>query len=120
MASTTFAASASLTIALLAGCSSQKLDEYDCPPEGTSLTYESFGKSFVNGYCQGCHGSTVTDRQGAPPGYVFDTYEQVLDHKERIFSRAAAGNDSMPPGPDDPSEAEREQLAEWLACGAAE
>jgi hypothetical protein len=37
---------------------------------------------------------------------------------DRIFARAAGDNTSMPPGPDDPPEAERAMLAEWLACGA--
>ena len=100
------------------GCSSARLEDYDCPSEGSSLTYESFGKPFINGYCQPCHASAVDDRKGAPSSYGFDTYEQVLEHRERIFARAAADNDSMPPGPDDPSPEEREQLAEWLACGA--
>jgi hypothetical protein len=43
---------------------------------------------------------------------------QVQRHRTRIFARSAADNDSMPPGPDDPPEAEREKLADWLACGA--
>jgi len=42
----------------------------------------------------------------------------VHEHKARIFVRAAASNTTMPPGPNDPSPDEREQLAEWLACGA--
>lgn len=100
------------------GCAgTEHIEDYDCPSEGTPLTYESFGKGFINGYCQPCHGSSVDDRRGAPPNYTFDDYDQVLELKDRVFARAAAGNDSMPPGPDDPSEAEREQLAEWLACG---
>ena len=40
----------------------------------------------------------------------------LLDWADRIFVRAAATNDSMPPGPDDPPQAERDDLAEWLAC----
>jgi hypothetical protein len=42
----------------------------------------------------------------------------VVRHRERIYIRAAGSNDSMPPGPDDPPRAERDKLAEWLACGA--
>ena len=55
---------------------------------------------------------------GAPPDYDFGTLESVRHWKRRIFARAAADNVTMPPGPDDPPEADREQLAEWLACGA--
>jgi hypothetical protein len=102
----------------VAGCGGEQLDEYTCPPDGTALTYKEFGEPFLARWCQGCHGSASGDRQGAPPNYVFDTHDQVLEHRERIFARAAAGNDSMPPGPDDPAEPDRAELAEWLGCGA--
>ena len=55
---------------------------------------------------------------GAPESYRFETIEDVRDRRDRIFVRAAASNTSMPPGPSDPSVDDREQLAEWLACGA--
>ena len=94
------------------------IDEYPCPPEGTTLTYASFGASFMNGYCQSCHGSLSEDRKGAPGEYIFDTVGQIQRQRDRIFARSAADNDSMPPGPEDPSLEDREKLAEWLACGA--
>ncbi len=97
-----------------------EIEDHPCPPGGTDLTYKNFGGSFINAYCQSCHGSTSEDRAGAPGEFIFDTPEQVARHKDRIFARSAAGNDSMPPGPDDPSLEEREKLAEWLACGAPE
>jgi hypothetical protein len=94
------------------------IEEHPCPPEGTDLTYANFGGYFIGVYCQSCHGSTSQDRAGAPGEYIFDTVEQVQRHRARIFARSAADNDSMPPGPDDPPEEERYQLADWLACGA--
>ena len=94
------------------------IDEYPCPPEGTTLTYENFGASFMTGYCQSCHGSLSEDRAGAPGESIFDTVGQIQRQRDRIFARSAAGNDSMPPGPEDPSPEDREKLAEWLACGA--
>ena len=106
-------------VAAVARCANPtEIDDYPCPDAGTTLTYENFGEAFVDSYCNGCHGSAVTDRQGAPSSYVFDTRDQIAAARDRIFARAAADNDSMPPGPDDPPEAEREELAEWLACGA--
>lgn len=96
------------------------IEDYPCPPGGTDLTYGNFGGTFINVYCQSCHGSNAEDRAGAPGEFIFDTPDQVAKHKERIFARSAADNDSMPPGPDDPSPEEREKLAEWLACGAPE
>lgn len=104
--------------ALATGCSTAALEDASCPPEGTSLTYEDFGQAFIGTWCQPCHASQVIDRQGAPPAYVFDTHEQVQRWADRIYARSAGVNDSMPPGPDDPSDAERDDLEEWLACGA--
>lgn len=104
--------------ASLLACGFSTLDERPCPPAGTTLTYAGFGADFMGRYCQSCHGSTAVDRAGAPGEFIFDTAEQVRRHRARIFARSAAGNDSMPPGPDDPAPAERERLAEWLACGA--
>jgi len=94
------------------------IDEVSCPPGGTTLGYANFGAGFMSAYCQSCHASTSLDRKGAPGEYIFDTLEQIKRHKERIFVRSAADNDSMPPGPDDPSLEERNKLAEWLVCGA--
>jgi uncharacterized membrane protein len=94
------------------------IDEYECPKTGSTLTYDDFGKGFLDRYCQSCHGAPVADRKGAPEGLTFHTAEDARAHKDRIFARAAADNVTMPPGPDDPPTDERYQLAEWLACGA--
>ena len=110
---------AGLALALLAGCGpAEHFDDAVCPPEGTELTYENFGKHFMGAHCQSCHASAAEDRKGAPSGYEFDTYEDVVRHKERIYERAAGDNTSMPTGPDDPPVEERDDLAEWIACGA--
>lgn len=103
---------------VLASCSSgPTLEEASCPPGGTTLTYENFGKSFLDTHCQGCHGG-ARDRKGAPSGYSFSTRAEAHEFRDRIFARAAMSNTTMPPGPDDPPRAERDKLGEWLACGA--
>jgi uncharacterized membrane protein len=89
-----------------------------CPDGGTRLTYQNFGATFMDSWCQSCHGSRAVNRAGAPGEFIFDTVDEVRQHAARIFVRAAGTNDSMPPGPDDPPLADRDQLAEWLACGA--
>ena len=102
---------------LLAACASEPMpiDDMPCPTQGTQLTYASFGQQFMADYCNHCHSSS---KSGAPSGYKFDTQEQIQKHASRIFIRAAGPNVTMPPGPDDPPELERDKLAEWLACGA--
>ena len=94
------------------------LESFACPDGGTPLTWENFGASFLARRCQSCHASDAVDRQGAPRDYTFDTPAQVHRWRVRIFERAAAENDTMPPGPDDPPLRERMQLAQWLACSA--
>jgi uncharacterized membrane protein len=102
------------------GCTAQAMpiEEYPCPPGGTQLTYESFGEEMLATHCNRCHSATPGKRSGAPEAYRFDSVDDVRKHKDRIFVRSAASNTTMPPGLGDPSAEEREQLAEWLACGA--
>lgn len=94
-------------------------------PEGSTLTYETFGRDFLGSYCVRCHSSeltTVAERGGAPTGMDFDTAELAREHRTAIDSVAAAGptrvNVYMPVGMPQPSDAERDLLGEWLACGA--
>ena len=92
-----------------------ELGDMACPTSGTTLTYDNFGAQFLDEHCNICHS---TSKAGAPGSYKFDTLDQVKKHASRIFIRAAGPNTTMPPGPDDPPESQRDQLAEWLACGA--
>lgn len=94
-----------------------------CPPDST-LTYASFGEPFFETYCQSCHGSQVrgTARQGAPSSHTYDDVAAIRRGLEEIDRRSAAGpnaiNMDMPRSFPVPTDAEREQLGEWLACGA--
>ncbi len=111
---------AMIACAPAAGCvadMTEQLDDEPCPEE-SELTYENFGGAFIDSHCQRCHSSGAADRNGAPSSFTFDTVDDIRDHSERIFARAAGDNRSMPPGPEDPPDQEREMLAEWLACGA--
>ena len=112
--------SSALLLVLLSACISsgaETLDESTCPEE-SELTYDNFGREFLDAHCQRCHASDSDDRNGAPVTFHFDTLDDVHERADRIYARAAASNTSMPPGPDDPPEEERMLLAEWLACGA--
>jgi uncharacterized membrane protein len=109
-----------LLLFALVGCNlgGQRIEDHPCPPEGTQWTYENFGASFMARHCESCHASSAEPRNGAPSNVTFDTRSDVLRWRERIFDNAAADNTSMPPGPNDPPVAERDALADWLACGA--
>jgi cytochrome c5 len=94
-------------------------------PEGSTLTWESFGQSFMQSYCTRCHASTLSgaDRQGAPLYHDFDTLEGVLVVADHVDMKAASGpaatNELMPISAPTPSLMERQQLGEWLACELA-
>ncbi|HEY8431525.1 MAG TPA: c-type cytochrome [Sandaracinaceae bacterium] len=94
-----------------------------CPP-GSTLTYASFGREFFDRYCQSCHASTVRGaaRRGAPASHTYDDVESIREAAAEIDLRAAAGPDAvntdMPRAFPVPTEEERRQLGEWLACGA--
>jgi hypothetical protein len=94
-----------------------------CPPSST-LTYVNFGQAFMASYCTRCHSSTLsgTARMGATTAHDFDTQlgiQQVGDHIDQTAGAGpAATNDQMPPSAPVPTMMERQQLAEWMACGA--
>ena len=95
-------------------------------PEGSTLTYESFGKSFMEKYCVTCHSTALEGaaaRKGAPEGHDFDLLEGILPAAEHIDQYAAIGpnasNQKMPPTDPKPTDEERTQLGQWLACEAS-
>jgi len=94
-----------------------------CSPSST-LTYDNFGKKFMEDYCTRCHASTLSGaaRQGAPSFHDFDTVQGIRPIGDHIDETTAAGpaatNTGMPEDGNKPTLAEREQLGEWLACGA--
>ncbi len=94
-------------------------------PQGSTLTWESFGQEFMSTYCTRCHASTLEGdaRQGAPLYHDFDTFMGVLVVADHVDMKAASGpaatNELMPIGTPTPTLEERQQLGEWLACELA-
>ncbi|MBK9036849.1 MAG: c-type cytochrome [Myxococcales bacterium] len=113
-----------LAAAALAGCGSHGEPTGSVCPQGSTLTYQNFGKSFMDTYCTDCHSSAKTGaaRHGAPAFHDYDTVEGVRNTIDHVDENAAAGPDAvntlMPADDPRPTEAERRQLGEWLACGA--
>ena len=111
------------------GCCSDAEDEVFGPPtastcpQGSALTYQTFGKPFMEKYCLGCHHSDLmgADRHGAPTFHDFDTLSGIKSVSEHIDQTTAAGpasiNHGMPQTDPKPTDAERHQLGEWIACG---
>lgn len=110
--------------ALLGACDSQGGGEptMSTCPQGSTLTYDNFARAFMESYCTRCHSSTLTGdaRMGAPAFHDFDSEQGILNVADHVDEYAAAGptviNRVMPPSGATPSDAERRQLGEWLAC----
>lgn len=88
---------------------------YNCerdPP----LTYENFGEGYIGKWCRGCHSADQREgqRNDAPPDVNLDTFDDVVLWADRIWARSVE-TDGMPPG-GGASQAETDQLAEWLRC----
>ncbi len=95
-------------------------------PTGSTLTYNNFGKQFMESYCTKCHASDKMGeaRQGAPSFHDFDTLNGIVVVADHIDETAASGpaatNLGMPADNLKPSLAERQMLGEWIACGLPE
>jgi mono/diheme cytochrome c family protein len=85
-----------------------------CPSGGSTLTYDNFGKKFFQDYCVSCHFNGTTVNGAAP----YDSLSAIQGAAEDIYGRAADTNTNMPKSGAKPTDAERQQLGEWLSCGA--
>ena len=90
----------------------------DCPP-GSLFTWENLGEAIMLNYCVGCHSENLEEgsRANAPLGVDFNTHELTQSWLERIYARSADSNTTMPPI-DNMTPDERQDLGDWLACGA--
>lgn len=105
---------ASLIAALwLVGCAEEEVCVHDPP-----LTYDTFGKGFMDQYCAGCHSSLYPDghpnRTDAPGIVNFDSYGGVVSYAERVYITAYETGTMPPAG--GPNEEELDRLQEWLRC----
>ena len=85
-----------------------------------TLTYASFGKTFVETYCTECHNSkTPTMGLG---GVVLDTLPMIVKNKmylkKDVAPRADGKLPKMPKGGNDQlTDAERTKFGAWIDCG---
>lgn len=91
-------------------------------PESSTLTYDTFARAFFEDHCTRCHSADLgpLERGAAPVGVNFDSLDAIRSvGAEEIDEHAVKGGSDaeMPPGDPLPSEGERADLGEWLACG---
>jgi len=97
---------------LVAACTSSSssgiaAQDVVCPTDST-LTYESFGSTFLTDNCLSCH--TSKERP------ALTTHAAVVANKNNILS--AAVTSTKMPADSSMAVEERQLLGEWLACGA--
>lgn len=80
---------------------------FECPPEGTDLTWETFASPFFETYCTGpCHVHSWEE-------------EYVVTYARRETILQFVTNGTMPLDPAlPPPQAEIDKLEEWIGCGA--
>lgn len=100
-------------VASIAACGGGTATGSVCPPTQT-LTYANFGEPFMSKYCTSCHNGRESPNLAS--------VGSIRSHRADVDTEAAAGpnatNTSMPEGSTTPTDEERRQLGEWLACGA--
>jgi uncharacterized membrane protein len=108
--------SAALGVMLgLVGCSgsgdaSCSTTDASCPT--TTPSYATDVAPVIDTYCAGCHVSG-----GQESELPFTSLAQVQAHASEI-SREVSGCDMPPSDEDQPTDAERQLLLDWIACGA--
>jgi uncharacterized membrane protein len=97
------------------GCANRE-EKVSCK-DAPLLTYNNFGKSFIDFNCQGCHGSQVEGefRRGAPAEFAFDTVDDVWKHAEFILATSTGEDPIMPPSGGVFADDEL-RLQLWLTC----
>jgi len=106
-----------LIVAALASCADGNDTDAPMCSHDPPLTYDDFGKPFMQQFCNGCHSSLVTEeyRNDAPLGVDFDTYQGVLENRIKIRVQTNPEGPIMPPG-GGPNPDQYADLLEWLNC----
>jgi hypothetical protein len=94
--------------------------------DAPSDTWQTFASTFAATYCTPCHAATLSgsERQGAPEGQDLDSLDAAravgAAHLDAMAGAGPLGvHTAMPPSSfsPQPTLAERERFARWLACG---
>lgn len=102
---------------LWTACGTQEQTEGPDCSRTPALTYENFGRGFLERNCTGCHSSYLTDmkeRNYAPLSVNLNTYADAILWVDRIDVRTVQDQDMPPAG--GLSSNDLDMLHEWLTC----
>lgn len=86
------------------------------PAKECEVTYDNFGKGFLDTYCLQCHVSTKKGfaRRGAPKGLDWDDISAIAKEAGEMVEEVEEGK--MPPKDPKPSAGEIAKFKSWLKC----
>ncbi|MFO0675565.1 MAG: hypothetical protein U0169_03465 [Polyangiaceae bacterium] len=82
-------------------------------PTGSTLTYENFGKAFIQTNCLECH-----ETKENPKLTSLATIQSVAKDIDREAASGPNATNTSMPEEGSVSTEDRKKLGEWLACGA--
>jgi cytochrome c5 len=85
----------------------------DACAEAGVLNGDNFGAAFTLHNCQRCHGTNLTERQGAPQGVSFESSSKVWSRRDDVLAPAGVDPPTMPPM-GGTMEDDRQRLRLWL------
>jgi uncharacterized membrane protein len=115
---TSLALALGLVVSACSSSSSKADDTTDTTVDCSTETPAAFASLKGFDSCTTCHSSTLTGaaRSSAPVGIDFDTYELAKANAREAVSELDEG--AMPPaGNPQPTDAQKEAIAVWAACG---
>jgi len=88
----------------------------DCDERFPPLSWDNYGQGALDMNCAGCHSSLLRpeQRNNAPVGVDFDTYDGMMQWVDRVLIRTVDDR-TMPPG-GGLSDADVAMMEEWLMC----
>ncbi len=112
-----------VVVAMLAGgvfaCGGEEVSPVDCSNAGTSASYSSNVKAFLDEHCIACHteGSNPIVRQGAPAGVNYNTFENARSNASAGAHSVSEGEMPERGGAAELSTADRCLLQAWVNAG---
>ena len=106
------------TLGALVACEGGEATDSSACDRDPPLSYDNFGRGFLEKQCTGCHSSLLRaeQRNDAAVGIDLNSYRDALMWAERIQARVLDPEvPTMPPG-GGPSADELILLDEWLQC----
>jgi uncharacterized membrane protein len=100
------------------GCGSTDSEGSAPAVDCNTATVPKFAEVAIFQKCVKCHGTTVSNRQGAPQSINFDNYASASANAKQAAAEVSSG--AMPADHTPVTSDEKQALYAWAACGTPE